>query len=75
MFQPEYTMYGYVVHDKGSDNGSVHSRVLRTLLTQNIKNLMPSLCEIMKHALADEIEKGDLLSFRRSIPNYVEAII
>lgn len=70
MFQPEYTMYGYVVHDKGNENGSAHSRVLRTLLTQNIKNLMPSLCEIMKNALADEIEKGDLLCFRGLIPKY-----
>lgn len=62
MFRPEYTMYSYVVHDQGSSNGSVHSRVLRTLLTQNIKNFMPLLHRILENALADEIEKGELLN-------------
>lgn len=62
MFQPEYTMYGYVVHDQSNVNGSVHSRVLRTLLTQNLKNLMPSFHLIMENALVDEIGKGDVLS-------------
>ena len=67
MFHPEHTMYGFILHDQSSANGSIHSRVLRTLLTANLQFLMPSLHEIMENALAEEIKKGSLTSNGTSI--------
>ena len=55
MFQFQYTMYDFVVHDQGSANGSIHARVIRTLLTANLNFLMPSLYGIMRNALQQEI--------------------
>ena len=58
MFHPEITMYGRTLHDQASANGSTHSRVLRTLLTQNLNVLMPTLHQTMLRALTEEMRDG-----------------
>lgn len=51
-------MYGFVVHDQPTANGSMHARILRTLLTSNLSKLMPALHDTMDKALDKELEKG-----------------
>lgn len=58
MFHPEYTMYGFVVNDEAKANGSIHSRVLRTLLTNNLTYLIPSLRNVVESTLHDEVDGG-----------------
>lgn len=58
MFHPEYTMYGFVVNDEAKANGSIHSRVLRTLLTNNLTYLIPSLRKIVESTLHNEVDGG-----------------
>ena len=53
-------MYGFIVHDEANANGSMHSRVLRTLLTQNLKTLMPALHDAMENALLSAINEASL---------------
>ena len=58
MFRPEYTMYNFTVHDDAKANGSVHSRVLRTLLTSNLIHIIPALQDIIASTLHNEVEGG-----------------
>lgn len=58
MFRPEYTMYNFAVHDDAKANGSVHSRVLRTLLTNNLVHLIPALQDVVVSTLHKEVEEG-----------------
>ena len=58
MFRPEYTMYNFAVHDDAKANGSVHSRVLRTLLTNNLVHMIPALQDIVASTLHSEVEEG-----------------
>lgn len=55
-------MYGFIVHDEAHANGSMHFRVLRTLLTQNLKNLMPALHDAMEIALLKVMSEAPLNS-------------
>lgn len=67
MFQPQHTMIGFEIHDYPEANGSIHIRVLRTLLNKNFKALGPSLRSIMATALREEIEAGRPISNGSSI--------
>lgn len=62
LFSPEHTMHGFIVHDEAHANGSMHSRVLRTLLTQNLENLMPALHDAMMIALLKAMSETSLNS-------------
>lgn len=55
-------MYGFIVHDEANENGSMHLRVLRTLLTQNLENLMPALHDAMENSLLKEMNEASLNS-------------
>ena len=55
MFQPKRTMYNFDLRDEAKVNGSIHSRVIRTLLTNNIGYLTPSLQEIVSSTLQREV--------------------
>ena len=68
MFRPEYTMYNFAVHDDAKANGSVHSRVLRIHLTNNLVRLMPMLQSIVASALHKEVEEGS--QFADGIPKH-----
>ena len=53
-------MYGFILHSDPNANGSMHFRVLRTLLTQNLNNLMPALQDAMKNALLKAMDEASL---------------
>ncbi|KAF2014336.1 cytochrome P450 [Aaosphaeria arxii CBS 175.79] len=55
MFEPQHTMYGFKVHDKSPLNGSMHSRVLRTLLTSKIPYLLPGLRDLSLKCFRQQI--------------------
>lgn len=61
-------MFGFKVYDHPKANGTVHARVLRTLLTTNLKCLIPSLHEIMAAAVKTELADGAQGSGGSSIP-------
>ncbi len=58
MLQPKYTMYGLEVKDRMSANGSLHSRVLRTVLTSHLTDLQSMMLEKICCVLKDEIGTG-----------------
>lgn len=58
MFQPQYTMNGLQVEDRMAANGSLHSRVLRVMLTGHLDDLQPSLATIISTSIDEEISAG-----------------
>lgn len=58
MLQPKYTMYGLEVKDRMSANGSIHSRVLRTVLTSHLTGLQSTTQKKICAALMDEVSIG-----------------
>ena len=54
MFQPKYTTNGLEVEDHMAANGSMHSRVLRVVLTNHLGDLEPSLANIISTAFSKE---------------------
>ena len=55
MFQPKYTMNGLEVEDRMAANGSLHSRVLRVMLTGHLDDLQPSLATIISKSIDEEV--------------------
>lgn len=51
MFQPEYTMHGFNWHDQRGVEGIGFVRALRTLLTQHLPSIMPSLRGVIAEEL------------------------
>ncbi|CRG87276.1 Ent-kaurene oxidase [Talaromyces islandicus] len=58
LFKPKYTMYEFDVHDEMAANGSMHFRVLRTLLTANLPRMLPELHSMMQREFASEVLQG-----------------
>lgn len=51
-------MYEFDVHDEMAANGSMHFRVLRTLLTSHLPRMLPELQNMMKRGFANEVLQG-----------------
>lgn len=51
-------MYDFEVHDQMAANGSMHFRVIRTLLTAHLPKMIPELRILMQNAFAKEVSKG-----------------
>lgn len=62
MLQPKYTMAGLEVKDQMSANGSLHSRVLRVVLTSHMSTLRPMLQKVIADVMRDEITSGQMLA-------------
>lgn len=62
MFHPKHTMYNFDLRDEAKANGSVHSRVLRTHLTNSLESLTPSLYGVANSTLRNEVVGGFLCS-------------
>jgi cytochrome P450 len=62
MFQPKYTMNGLEVEDRMAANGSLHSRVLRVMLTGHLEDLQPSLATIVSKSIDEEVSAGKRVS-------------
>ncbi|KAK8104722.1 cytochrome P450 [Apiospora kogelbergensis] len=60
LFKPKYTMNDFEVHDQMAANGSMHFRVLRTLLTASLPRIMPELRQVSHVALQRELAKGSI---------------
>lgn len=58
LFKPKYTMYEFDVHDEMAANGSMHFRVLRTLLTSNLPRMLPELHSMMQREFGKEVLQG-----------------
>ncbi|KAI9879024.1 MAG: hypothetical protein M1830_009823 [Pleopsidium flavum] len=74
LFAPEHTMYGFVVHDQMSANGSMHFRVLRTLLTSNLPLLQPDLYVTLKAATMTGIQNAGIVEDGISPFKYLERL-
>lgn len=61
MFQPKYTMNGLEVEDQMAANGSLHSRLLRVMLTGHLEDLQPSLATTVSKSI-DEVSAGKRIS-------------
>jgi hypothetical protein len=53
-------MYGFEVHDEMAANGSMHFRVIRTLLTANLPKMIPELRILMQDGFAKEVLQGSI---------------
>lgn len=62
MFQPKYTMNGLEVEDCMASNGSLHSRVLRVMLTGHLGDFQPLLAAIISKSIAEEVSAGKRIS-------------
>lgn len=62
MLQPKYTMYGLEVKDVMSQNGSLHTRVLRVVLTSHLAVLQSSMLEKVRAVMMDEISTSETAS-------------
>ncbi len=71
MLQPRYTMNGFNWFDKRGTEGIGFVRTLRTLLTNNLPQLLPDLTAISRTRLRSCGRSTNLLMvccYRRSIP-------
>jgi len=48
-------MYKFAIHDEMAANGSMHFRVLRTLLTATLPKIIPQLRALMQDGFAKEL--------------------
>ncbi len=62
MFLPKYTMNGLEVEDHMAANGSVHSRVLRVILTGRLGDLQSSLATTVSISIAEVVSAGKRIS-------------
>ena len=58
MMQFKYTMDGLIVHDVRNANGSIHFRVLGSLLRSNLSNLHPGIHQTIVDTFAAEFMSG-----------------
>lgn len=58
MLRPDYTMGGLQVKDNGNENGTLHHRVLRVILTSRIADLYGPLSEVLSAAFDQQMGRG-----------------
>lgn len=60
MLQPQYTMYGFNWFDHRGTEGVGFIKALRTMLTNNLPNIVPNLTRIVNARLEQLISKKPL---------------
>ncbi|KAI0546096.1 cytochrome P450 [Xylaria curta] len=70
MLQPVYTMHGFNWFDRRGTEGVGFVRALRTLLTNNLPQILPDLGRIIKSTFAEVHEKHALVEGVRHSPVY-----
>lgn len=58
MMQFKYTMDGLIVHDVRNANGSIHFRVVGSLLRSHLPNLHPGIHQTVVDTFASELMSG-----------------
>ncbi|KAL4744749.1 hypothetical protein BDW72DRAFT_199290 [Aspergillus terricola var. indicus] len=70
MLQPRYTMHGFNWFDRRGTEGVGFVRALRTLLTNNIPQLLPNLSILIKSSFSDMLEQHPVVDGSRHSPVY-----
>ncbi|KAL3462038.1 cytochrome P450 [Aspergillus heterothallicus] len=70
MLQPRYTMHGFNWFDRRGTEGVGFVRAMRTLLTNNIPQLLPDLSVMIKTMFRDMLQQHPIVNGSRHSPVY-----